>query len=208
MHRRHALVASLAALILSSAILSTGCSRNDAGSDVRSGTSSAEVPKPPPVEKPAPEKPAEPAADYDLRFIDTMSRHHKDAVAMARLAASQASRAEIQEFAAKVITDQERQIELMKGWRDQWYSGHSNAGGDMPGMERMGTGGLEGLSGTDFDAKFIEMMTSHHQGGVKMATSGLEKLQHAELKALAQQIADVQTQEIAKMAQWASTGTR
>jgi uncharacterized protein (DUF305 family) len=198
MHPRTTIALALAALTALSA-----CSKPDAGQDVKSGTSSAELPKTSePRERREPEKPEtppEPAADVDLKFIDSMWRHHDDAVAMARLAATQASRAELQEFAAGIITDQERQVALLKEWRGQWYAGRSDASG---GMKRMGTGELARLTGPAFDAKFLAMMIDHHQGGASMARSSLDRIQHAELKALAQQIADVQSQEIAKMQAW------
>jgi uncharacterized protein (DUF305 family) len=195
------------ALILALATLFTGCARRDASQDVRSGTSSGELERTkgrePKSGTAASETPREPAADADLTFIDTMSRHHQDDVALARLAASEASRAELQEFASGLLANRERRVALMKEWRDQWYAGRAAAvNSNLPGMSRMTTGPLEGLSGAAWDDKFLDMMLEHGKGGVTMAAGTLEKLSHPELKALCQQIADEGAKEVARMTEW------
>ena len=76
------------------------------------------------------------------------------------------------------------------------------------GMANMRMSDLDSLSGEAFDAKFLELMSRHHEGALAMSGAALEKSEHAELKALAQQIADVQRKEIDMMAQWRSAWVR
>ena len=147
------------------------------------------------------------SAPYDLQFIDTMSGHHKSAVEMAMMAETKASREELKAFAAKMVTDQQKEIGQMKEWRDRWYAGKPEAVNmEMPGMkdtmqgmdmQKMGT-----AKGSDFDLMFIEMMVPHHQSAVVMAREALEKGEHPEIKRLAQEIIKAQETEIAQLNRW------
>ena len=60
--------------------------------------------------------------DYDLRFITLMIPHHEGAVMMARDALKNATHQELKDMAAKMIKDQQKEIEQLKKWRQDWYS--------------------------------------------------------------------------------------
>lgn len=64
------------------------------------------------------------------------------------------------------------------------------------------TAELEGKTGDDFDKAFIEEMIVHHEGAVDMAQQALQQAKHSEIKQMAQDIIDAQTQEIATMRGW------
>lgn len=59
--------------------------------------------------------------------------------------------------------------------------------------------GLKGMSGSDFDQKFLKMMIEHHQGAIEMAKTEQKDGISADAIALAQQIEKAQTQEITTM---------
>lgn len=61
---------------------------------------------------------------------------------------------------------------------------------------------LEGLSGAEFEAAFIDAMIPHHQSALEMAQIALERSERPELRAAAQEIIDAQTVEIAQMTGW------
>jgi uncharacterized protein (DUF305 family) len=54
----------------------------------------------------------------------------------------------------------------------------------------------------DFDLRFIDAMTPHHEGGVVMAQEALQKSQRPEIKQLAKEIIDAQEKEIAELKQF------
>lgn len=54
-------------------------------------------------------------------------------------------------------------------------------------------------SGNQTDLQFLDMMLMHHADGVKMAQMGVEKAQNADVKALAQKMADDQQKDIEEM---------
>jgi uncharacterized protein (DUF305 family) len=58
---------------------------------------------------------------FDRAFIDAMIPHHESAIAAARAAETRAQRAEIKELARDIIRDQEREIALMRQWRQAWF---------------------------------------------------------------------------------------
>lgn len=64
---------------------------------------------------------------------------------------------------------------------------------------------LEGKTGDDFDAAFIEGMIPHHQGAIDMARMALRSAKHAEIKRMANDIISAQQREIDTMKQWQSS---
>jgi uncharacterized protein (DUF305 family) len=89
------------------------------------------------------------------------------------------------------------------------HSGHgASAAGDpayaaqMQAHEQMGAGmGAVKPSG-DPDVDFVRMMIPHHQGAIAMAEVELKYGKDESRKALARQIIDAQTKEIAEMKEW------
>ncbi|MDZ4804923.1 MAG: DUF305 domain-containing protein [Candidatus Eisenbacteria bacterium] len=137
---------------------------------------------------------------YELQYIDTMIRHHRDALEAGQLAATRAQHAELREGAAKLVSSQQRQITLLRAWRDRWYAGKANAENlHLAGMTRLDKAALASLSNEAFDRKFIDLMIPHHQCCIVMAKEAFGKVEHSELKALSQQIMDVQQQEIDRL---------
>ena len=55
------------------------------------------------------------------------------------------------------------------------------------------------MTGSQTDLQFLDMMLMHHSDGVKMAQMGVDKAQNADVKALAQKMADGQQKDIGEM---------
>ena len=151
---------------------------------------------------------ARPSVPYDLQFIDAMVVHHQAAIDMSLPADTSALRPELRDLARRVIEDQSREVELMKGWREQWYPGKPQTPTIMglPGMtssmQGMDARHLQGLKGDAFDRMYVDMMIPHHQGAVVMAEAALMKSQRQQMRALAQRIIDAQSAEIEMMNRW------
>ncbi len=58
--------------------------------------------------------------DFDEVFISNMIVHHEGAVAMAKMAESQARHDEIKELSKDIIAAQEKEITQMKQWQKNW----------------------------------------------------------------------------------------
>ncbi len=159
----------------------------------------------------------------ELRFMEGMIDHHQMAIDMAldclaREDVSDALRTECQ----AVIDSQQPEIEQMQAWLLAWYnvdyapmSMSDMMGDDMPGMAGMEGmpatdpammmgmfAGFNRLEGMDYEVAWLESMIDHHNDAIHMSERLLERdadsAAHAELRDLAQQIIDAQTEEIAR----------
>jgi uncharacterized protein (DUF305 family) len=73
----------------------------------------------------------------------------------------------------------------------------------MPGMNHGSSMNMSlGPKDENFDLRFIDGMTPHHEGAVTMAQEALQKSQRPEIKQLAQAIIDAQQKEITQMKEW------
>ncbi|WP_445214817.1 DUF305 domain-containing protein [Brasilonema sp. UFV-L1] len=59
-----------------------------------------------------------------------------------------------------------------------------------------------GPADANYDLRFIDAMTPHHQGAVKMAKEAQQKSKRPEIKKLAEEIIKAQNKEIAELKQW------
>jgi len=150
---------------------------------------------------------------YDLHFIDMMIMHHRQGIAMARLAERKGSTASLRAFAKKTADDEEKDLLELKRHRDHWYAGapemdHAQMMAQMPGMSghanmKMDMQGdiakLQAATGKQFDRLFLDMMIPHHQMAIGMAKEATTKAEHAELKEMARLTVLKQQGEIAEM---------
>jgi len=156
-------------------------------------------------------------ANYDLRFIDAMRLHHRGAIAMAKEAQQKSQRPEIKQLAKNIIAAQSREEnQLLRQWRQAWYPQASEApityGGNsntIPMSEQQSqsmTMAQElGAADAEFDLRFMNAMTAHHEGAITMAEDALKKSKRPEIKQLAQEIISSQQKEIDQMKQWRQT---
>jgi uncharacterized protein (DUF305 family) len=59
--------------------------------------------------------------DFDKAFLSQMIVHHQGAIDMANGALVNAKHQEIKDLARDIISAQEKEINQMKSWQDQWY---------------------------------------------------------------------------------------
>ena len=145
-------------------------------------------------------------APYEQQFLDTMAMHHQMAMHMASLVDSRTDSQHLKDMAKKMMAEQEKEIAQLKGWKEQWYAGKPEAiNMKMPGMPEsmkgMSSEKLTSAKGEQFDRQFVDMMTQHHKGAIKMAQTAAPKLQHAEVKEFANKLVETQKKEVAHMAE-------
>lgn len=147
----------------------------------------------------------------DAGFARDMSTHHAQAVEMAELVRGRTDNPEVGLLAREIPLVQQGQIGQMNGWLDVWglrTTGTEPAmawmgmptDGPMPGMaSREDLNELAGLEGAAADAKFLQLMIVHHEGGVAMAEAALASEVTAPVRQLASVIVDAQQAEIQTM---------
>ncbi|MEE6259566.1 DUF305 domain-containing protein [Plantactinospora sonchi] len=142
----------------------------------------------------------------DLRFVQMMIPHHEQALEMAALVPQRAGSAGVIAVADRIRSAQQPEVEVLRSWlRDRGFNpgptGHS--GHDPQAMHGMQTpeamAALAATTGTDFDRRFVEMMTEHHQGAISMAQEVLTAGVNQQIRELARNIAFEQAVEISRM---------
>ena len=150
---------------------------------------------------------------YDLHFIDMTIMHHEQGVEMSRLAQEKGADARVKALAKKTADDQQRDIAVLRGHRQHWYSNHPQMDHaqmmahmqSMPGHQNMkmdpqaDMAKLQAAEGREFDRLFLDTMTHHHKMMVDMTKEATTKAEHAEIKEFARKTAAKQQGEIAEM---------
>ncbi|HEX7318621.1 MAG TPA: DUF305 domain-containing protein [Pyrinomonadaceae bacterium] len=150
---------------------------------------------------------------YDLHYIDMTIMHHEQGVEMARLAQEKGADARVKAFAKKTADDQQRDILMLRGHRQHWYSDRPQMDHalmmahmqSMPGHQNMKMDPeedmrkLQAAEGRAFDRLFLDTMTHHHKMAVDMSKEAMTKAEHAEIKDLARKTVTKQQGEIAEM---------
>lgn len=153
---------------------------------------------------------AESGADFndsDVTFAQQMIPHHEQATEMAALAEGRTQNAEVLALAQQIADAQGPEIETMQGFLEDWGAEEVDHEGmdheSMPGMDGMMSeedmASLEDSSGAEFDEAFLTMMIEHHEGAIEMAETEQDEGENPEAVALAGQIVEDQTAEIATM---------
>ncbi|WP_143591075.1 DUF305 domain-containing protein [Thermoactinospora rubra] len=139
----------------------------------------------------------------DVKYVQDMVVHHRQALDMCVLAPSRASFERVKAIASRIKDTQAPEIEYLATWlreQGQRVPGHHAAHTGMPGMatpEQMEA--LKAASGAAFDRLFLELMIRHHEGAVRMSADVLRDGSHTAIRELANEIGASQGAEIGRM---------
>lgn len=142
----------------------------------------------------------------DLHFVGMMTPHHQQAVEMSDIIlAAEGTSAATADLAARIKAGQQKEIDTMVGWAEQWnqqelmahHAPHIANGMLTP--EQLDQ--LKTLRGEEADTRFLQLMHFHHEGAVAMTQDQIENGGYQPLVDLAQQMIDIQTAEMHEMEQ-------
>ncbi|MFV2018223.1 DUF305 domain-containing protein [Micromonospora sp. LOL_023] len=137
----------------------------------------------------------------DTWYVQMMIPHHTQAVQLATLAVTRTDSPGIRAFADRIRSGQSAEIDVLRNWlreRDLPAGDHDHQ--TMPGMQtEQAARALAATRGTEFDRRFVEMMSEHHQGAVDMSTRVLIGGSDLTIEELATAIAAEQAIEIDRM---------
>lgn len=211
--RRIALAGALAA----GALALAACGSDDDGPRTASGSATASPGG----------SPTEAAHnDADVRFMQRMIPHHRQAVEMTEPAGAHASDQEVKDLAAAISKEQTAEIATMRGWLRSWGEPEAAATGsgdpgspsaehsphgmdhgqlgrdesDMDGMvSDQDMAALKDAEGAAFDRKFTELMISHHEGAIQMARTERKLGRDAGAQQLADSVVRSQSAQVAQL---------
>lgn len=157
-------------------------------------------------------------ASVEAGFSRDMAVHHQQAVEMSLIVRDRTDDEVVRTLAYDVINTQATQRGMLLGWLETWGL---NKSASMPPMTWMGHGGmyeakdgslmpgiatntqieqLRQAQGKEAEVLYLQLMTAHHKGGVRMARGAVEKSSDEKAVRLAQSMVDGQQAEIDLMA--------
>ncbi len=151
----------------------------------------------------AAERPDDSPNGADFTYAQMMIVHHTQALTMTELARKQAGSDQVKRLADRIAAAQKPEIGAMQGWLDshggaKQHDGHQH--GTMPGMAtEQQLAELRSARGKAFDALFLKLMITHHDGAVTMATDALTDGNNVAVEEMATDVIAQQTAEISRM---------
>ena len=145
---------------------------------------------------------------FDQAFLRWMHAHHAVGVTLAELAAAQATREDLRTLGRLMVAEQQAEIVAQQQWWRNWFGGElppptPEEHAVMPGMPSHDTlAQLRKLDGRAFEESFLEVMTSHHDGAIRMANDAWAHAGDPRLRLFADQIRHTQAIQAEHMRQW------
>jgi len=143
--------------------------------------------------------------DPDLDFANMMILHHKGAIEMANYELQNGADTQIKAMAQDMIDAQQQEIQQMEAIINGMPADQTDnafAMELMKSMEKMDTTADTQLITGDTDHDFATLMIVHHQSALDNASAYLHHGNNAELKAMANMMVEMQTQEIIDFGNW------
>jgi uncharacterized protein (DUF305 family) len=148
--------------------------------------------------------------EQDLVYVVGMIAHHQQAVEMTALAPERAANETVRGLASRIHDTQGPEIGAMEQWQRQFAANATQHGhsGDLPHVDHAKMPGmatpdqlaaLKAATGAEFDKLFVQLMTAHHQGAVKMAEQVLASGLDVRVEEMAADVIAVQSDEIKRM---------
>ncbi|MFE3720505.1 DUF305 domain-containing protein [Streptomyces cyaneofuscatus] len=143
------------------------------------------------------------ANSADFRYAQMMIEHHSQALVMTELAPERASDAAVKRLAERISAGQKPEIGAMEGWLKRNGGEDRKQPHDHAGMPGMATDAqlkeLRAAKGKAFDKLFLELMITHHQGAITMATEALSEGNDVIVEEMASDVVAQQTVEVDRM---------
>ncbi|MBP2580537.1 uncharacterized protein (DUF305 family) [Streptomyces sp. PvR006] len=139
----------------------------------------------------------------DFSYAQMMIVHHRQALTMTALAPDRAASAQVKGVAERIAAAQKPEIGAMEGWLKNNGGPREQAGHDhhsMPGMASQAQlEQLRNAKGKAFDALFLKLMITHHEGAVTMAAEVLSEGNNVLVEEMANDVIAQQSAEIGRM---------
>ncbi|XRQ10544.1 DUF305 domain-containing protein [Actinomadura welshii] len=154
-----------------------------------------------------PQKPAEPTA-AEVGFMQMMIPHHAQALEMSALAPDRASDEQVKALASRIDAAQKVEIKAMRAWLDEHPKAVLKAHGENHGGQHATMAGmatpeqmkqLEEARGADFDALYLKLMITHHEGALTMAEDVIDQGGDVVVQEMARDVQSTQLAEIGRM---------
>jgi uncharacterized protein (DUF305 family) len=149
----------------------------------------------------------------DIGFLRDMMLHHEQAIELSLLELNRGDAPDVRQEAVDILLAQRGEYVQMGDQLDKWgvdpvnpdgtvmgWMGMSMPAASMPGLAtpaQIAT--FKAATGTAADAQFVQLMITHHVGGVQMADVAKRQGQSQLVVEMASRMSALQTTEIAEM---------
>jgi uncharacterized protein (DUF305 family) len=143
--------------------------------------------------------------DAEQSYIRHMTTHHAQGIELARVAAERAQDPHLRKLAMLMVASQEGENRIFENWWLSWFETEmpdcsTAERAAMPGLlTQVEVRDLKSALPEHFDAIFVELMSRHHRGAVKMADQMWQSRSDPRLRVMAHAIRHEQQGEIALM---------
>lgn len=149
----------------------------------------------------------------DVGFLQDMSTHHSQAVAMASLVRPRTDDGQVLQAAEEILVLQSTEVGMMAATLRRWgrpegdddgramgWMGAEVESSSMPGLAtEADLADLRAAEGDGAGRLFLELMIDHHRGGVAMAEEAAERADDDLVRGMAERMASGQRYEIDEM---------
>ncbi len=142
---------------------------------------------------------------FDQGWMRRMGAHHEQGVRLGTMAVERAADPHLRAIAGLITANQRGERQILAQWWQGWFGGELPAPAaeehaSMPGMLSEGQFGVLAASPPEaFDARFVALMTHHHQGAIAMAEEGLRQAGSLRIRLMSHAIRHAQRGEVALM---------
>lgn len=143
--------------------------------------------------------------DADQTYIRHMTAHHAQGIALARIAAERAQDPHLRKLAMLMVASQTGENRIFETWWLSWFDTEmpdcsSDERAAMPGfLTQAEMRQVKAAPADQFDTLFVETMSKHHAGAVRMADQMWHSAGDLRLRVMAHAIRHEQQGEIALM---------
>ncbi|WP_329416922.1 DUF305 domain-containing protein [Streptomyces sp. NBC_00704] len=139
----------------------------------------------------------------DVSYAQRMIQHHAQALKMTELVPDHARSGDVKRLALRIAAAQGPEIGAMKGWLTAHGEKPASGGHDHTAMPGMATeaqlAALRAARGKAFDALFLSLMITHHEGALTMAAEVKAQGNNVQIEEMADDVIAQQTSEITRM---------
>lgn len=141
----------------------------------------------------------EPATDaatsaYEVDYMKFTIDHHGMGIEMADICLDKAVSSRLNDLCGTIKQDQSQEIDQTKGYLTDWYGQTYDP--MLTSQDMMDLDMLRAMDGREFDIGVSEMFIDHHRGIIARSQEALGRVEHPELKGLAQGIITKQSAEL------------
>jgi uncharacterized protein (DUF305 family) len=123
----------------------------------------------------------------DVTFVRTLIPHHRDGVAIARLGAEKATRADVRLLAGAIVVTQEDEARRMASWLTTWK---------QPPAPAPSTSAIAALRTAAFDKAFLDALIAHQDEAIKIAETEAAAGRNPNALAFARQVVESRTAQV------------